>query len=47
MDLEVVSKSSIGFKVKAGDSFQPEEYILYFEDWKLLSNAEIEPEGRF
>jgi len=44
---EVVSKSSIGFKVKAAARFKPEEYIRYFEDLNRAPNAEIGPEGRF
>jgi hypothetical protein len=42
---EVVSKPSIGFKVKAGWDSQPQEYREYFEDWMSQSNTEIEPEG--
>jgi hypothetical protein len=45
--LEVVSKSSIGFKVKADWAGQPQEYREYFEDWTSQSNTEIEHEGRF
>jgi hypothetical protein len=44
---EVVSKPSIGFKVKADWGGQPQEYWKYFEDWTSQSNPEIESEGRF
>jgi hypothetical protein len=44
---EVVSKPSIGFKVKADWDSQPQEYREYFEDWMSQSNTEIEVEGRF
>jgi hypothetical protein len=42
----VISKPSIGIKVKAGWVVQPEEYMEYFEDWTFQPNAEIGPEGR-
>jgi hypothetical protein len=45
--IEVVSKPSIGFKVKADWAGQPHEYREYFEDWQAQSNTEIEAEGRF
>jgi len=45
--MEVVSKSSIGFKIKADWGGQPQEYWEYFEDWTSQSNTEIEAEGRF
>jgi hypothetical protein len=45
--LDVVSKSSIGFRVKAECGVQPQEYIKYFEDWTLRSNTGFGPEGRF
>jgi hypothetical protein len=44
---EVVSKPSIGFKVKANCEGQPQEYREYFEDWTSQFNTEIETEGRF
>jgi hypothetical protein len=47
LSLEVVSKPSIGFKVKADWGGQPQEYQEYFEDWPPQSNTEIESEGRF
>jgi hypothetical protein len=43
----VVSKPSIGLKVKADWDCQPQEYREYFEDWLAQSNTEIEVEGRF
>jgi len=43
--LEVVSKPSIGLKVKADWDGQPQEYREYFEDWVFQSNTEIKPEG--
>jgi len=43
----VVSKSSIGLKVKADWKGQPQEYLEYFEDWAFQPNTEIESEGRF
>jgi len=43
----VVSKPSIGLKIKAAARFQPEEYIEYFEGWNRAPNAEIEFERRF
>jgi hypothetical protein len=47
LTIEVVSKYSIRFKVKADWGDQPQEYCEYFEDWAAQFNAEIEPEGRF
>ena len=47
MCLEVVSKPSIGLKVKAGRGVQPQEYIEYFEDLTPRPNTEIESEERF
>jgi hypothetical protein len=41
----VVSKPSIGLKVKADWDSQAQEYQEYFEDWVSQSNTEIEPEG--
>jgi hypothetical protein len=43
---EVVSKPSIGFKVKANCDGQPKEYREYFEDWTSQFNTQIETEGR-
>ena len=43
----MVSKASIGFKVKAAARFIPEEYIRYFDVLNRAPNAEIGPEGRF
>jgi len=43
----VVSKPSIGFKIKADWSGQPQEYLEYFEDWTFQSDTEIESEGGF
>jgi hypothetical protein len=45
--IKVVSKPSIGLKVKADWDSQPQEYREYFEDWMSQSNTEIEVEGRF
>ena len=45
--LEVVSKYSIEPVVKAGATFKPEEYSLYFEDLNFVPNAEIGIEGMF
>ena len=39
--VEVASKSSIGFKVKANCDGQPKEYREYFEDWTSQFNTEI------
>jgi hypothetical protein len=47
LTIEVVSKASIGFKVKAERGVQPQEYIEYFEDWTPRSNTGFGPEGRF
>lgn len=47
MAIKVVSKVSIAFKVKADRGLQPEEYNEYFEDWSLVSNAEIVRDGNF
>jgi len=43
--VELVSKASIGLKVKAATRFQPEEYIEYFEAWNQVPNAEIGAKG--
>jgi len=43
----VVSKIPIAFKVKADTRLQPGEYIEYFEDWGIVSNAEIVRDGNF
>jgi hypothetical protein len=40
--LGVVSKPSIGFKIKAWQGVQPQEYIEYFEYWALRSTPRIE-----
>ena len=45
--LEVVSKPSIGLKVKADWDGQPQEYREYFEDWMSQSNTETVPERGF
>ena len=39
IDIEVVSKPSIGLKVKADWAGQPQEYREYFEDWMSQSNT--------
>jgi len=44
---KVVSKLSIAFKVKADTRRHPEEYFEYFEDWGIVSNAEIVRDGNF
>jgi hypothetical protein len=44
---EVVSKPSIGLKVKEDRNGQPQEYREYFEDWTFQFNTEIEPERGF
>jgi hypothetical protein len=44
---EVISKCSIGLKIKAGRGGQPQTYIKYFEDWTPHPNADIESEGTF
>jgi hypothetical protein len=41
----VVSKLSIGLKVKADWDGQPQEYREYFEDWTFQSNTEMESKG--
>jgi hypothetical protein len=48
--LEVVSKPSIGFNVKAKRGVQPQEYIEYFEDWTPRPNTksnDLDPRGGF
>ena len=45
--LEVLSKPSIAFKVKAGRVGQPQEYTWHFEDWTARPNAGFGREGRF
>jgi hypothetical protein len=47
MLIGVISKPSIGFKVKAKQNVQPQEYIKYFEDWTFCSNAGFESKWRF
>jgi hypothetical protein len=45
----MINFSKIGFwlKVKADSGFNPEEYILYFEELKREFNAEIGPKDIF
>jgi hypothetical protein len=46
----VVSKPSIGFKVKAERGVQPLEYIEYFEDWTPRANtksSDLDSRGGF
>jgi hypothetical protein len=45
--IEVISKCSIGLKIKAGRAGQPQTYIAYFEDWPPRPNTDIEFEGTF
>jgi hypothetical protein len=47
ISLEVISKRSIGLKIKAEQGGQPQTYTGYFEDWPPCSNTEIEFEGTF